>query len=293
MSGGKKVVYFLGEAFSAFSRHKAMSVAALVTMAAALGVFALFLFVTVNVDEVVSGVEDRKQIIAYLTDDTSASDTQLLKSSLEGMAGIASVQYVSKAQAWEEFKEELDDDELLAAVDSNPLPASFRISLTDDAKAAVEMETLVGQISRFPGVEEVQYGEEWVRRLDDLTVTLTIANLMIGIVVSLCVIFVISNTIRLTVIARRDTIEVMKLVGATEGFIRAPFLIEGTAQGLLAGLLALLIILAGEKAAETRLSDLMYLRAPQVIGFLLFSAFLGWVGSFFSLRSVMKRIGSL
>ncbi len=292
MSGRKQINYFLSEALNAFSRHKAMSFAALITMAAALGVFALFLFVTVNVDQVVRDVEERKQIIAYLTDDTAESDTQLLKSSLEGMAGIASVQYVSKEQAWEEFREELDDEELLAAVDRNPLPASFRISLTEDAKAALEMETLVGQISKFPGVEEVQYGEEWVKRLDDLTVTLTIANLMIGLVVSLCVIFVISNTIRLTVIARRDLIEVMKLVGATEGFIRAPFLIEGIAQGLAAGVLALLIILVGERAAETRLSDLAYLRPAQILGFLLFSSFLGWVGSFLSLRSVLRRIGS-
>lgn len=292
MSGRKQINYFLSEALNAFSRHKAMSFAALITMAAALGVFALFLFVTVNVDQVVRDVEERKQIIAYLTDDTAESDTQLLKSSLEGMAGIAFVQYISKEQAWEEFREELDDEELLAAVDKNPLPASFRISLTEDAKAALEMETLVGQISKFPGVEEVQYGEEWVKRLDDLTVTLTIANLMIGLVVSLCVIFVISNTIRLTVIARRDLIEVMKLVGATEGFIRAPFLIEGIAQGLAAGVLALLIILVGERAAETRLSDLAYLRPAQILGFLLFSSFLGWVGSFLSLRSVLRRIGS-
>ncbi len=292
MSGRKQVNYFLSEALNAFSRHKAMSFAALITMAAALGVFALFLFVTVNVDQVVRDVEERKQIIAYLTDDTAESDTQLLKSSLEGMAGIASVQYISKEQAWEEFREEIDDEELLAAVDRNPLPASFRISLTEDAKAALEMETLVGQISKFPGVEEVQYGEEWVKRLDDLTVTLTIANLMIGLVVSLCVVFVISNTIRLTVIARRDLIEVMKLVGATEGFIRAPFLIEGIAQGLAAGVLALLIILVGERAAETRLSDLAYLRPAQILGFLLFSSFLGWVGSFLSLRSVLRRIGS-
>jgi cell division transport system permease protein len=292
VSGRKQINYFLSEALNSFSRHKAMSVAALITMAAALGVFALFLFVTVNVDEVVRGVEERKQIIAYLTDDTGESDVQLLKSSLEGMAGIASVEYISKDQAWEEFRAELDDDALLAAVDTNPLPASFRLSLTEDAKAALEMETLVGQISKFPGVEEVQYGEEWVRRLDDLTVTLTIANLMIGLVVSLCVIFVISNTIRLTVLARRDLIEVMKLVGATESFIRAPFLIEGIAQGLSAGVLALLIILVGERAAETRLSDLAYLRLPQILGFLLFSAFLGWVGSFLSLRSVLRRIGS-
>lgn len=292
MSGRKKFAYFLSEAFNAFSRHKAMSVAALITMAAALGVFALFLFVTVNVDEIVRDVEERKQIIAYLTDDTSESDTQLLKNSLEGMAGIASVEYISKDQAWAEFREELQDDELLAAVDANPLPASFRISLTGDAKAALEMETLVGQVSKFPGVEEVQYGEEWVRRLDDLTVTLTIANLMIGLVVSLCVIFVISNTIRLTVLARRDLIEIMKLVGATEGFIRAPFLIEGVAQGLAAGVLALLIILIGQEAAETRLDGLVYLRLPQILGFLLFSAFLGWVGSFLSLRSVLRRVGS-
>lgn len=293
MSGHRKVFYFLGEAFNAFSRHKAMSIAALITMAAALGVFALFLFVTVNVDEVVRDVEGRKQIIAYLTDDTSRSDTALLKKSLEGMAGISSVQYVSKEMAWEEFRAELDDEELLAAVDTNPLPASFRISLTDDAKAAMKMETLVGQVSKFPGVEEVQYGEEWVRKLDDLTVTLTIANLMIGLVVSLCVIFVISNTIRLTVIARRDIIEIMKLVGATEGFVRAPFMIEGVAQGLTAGALALLIILVGQEVAETRLDGLIYLRTPQILGFLFFSSFLGWVGSFLSLRSVLRRVGGV
>jgi len=292
VSGRRKFAYFLGEALSAFSRHKAMSLAALITMAAALGVFALFLFVTVNIDEVVRNVEQRKQIIAYLADETTESDAQLLKQSLEGMAGVAFVEYVSKEQAWEEFKAELDDDELLAAVDENPLPASFRISLTDDAKEASAMETLVGQISRFPGVEDVQYGEEWVRKLDDLTVTLTIANLMIGLVVSLCVIFVISNTIRLTVLARREMIEIMKLVGATEDFIRAPFLIEGVAQGLGAGALALLIILLGREAAETRLEGLVYLRHAQVLGFLLFSAFLGWAGSYLSLRSILRRIGS-
>jgi cell division transport system permease protein len=289
---GNSSGYFLKEALSAFSRHKAMSAAALITMAAALGVLVLFLVVSVNVDGIVRDVEQRKQIVAYLMDNVSDGDVKLLQNSLEGMAGVARVQYVSKDEAWDEFKAELGDDELLEAVDTNPLPASFRIYLTEEAKAAPEMETLVGQISQFPGVEEVQYGAEWVRRLDDLTVTLTIANLLIGLVVSLCVVFVISNTIRLTVLARRDLIEIMKLVGATENFIRAPFLMEGVAQGLVAGVLALLLIFFGQRAAEARLAGLAFLHVPQILGFLLFSAFLGWCGSFLSLRSVLHRFGS-
>ena len=290
---GDNFRYFLKEALSAFSRHKAMSAAALITMAAALGVLVLFLVVSVNVDEVVRDVEERKQIVVYLMDHVSESDTKLLQNSLEGMAGVAEVQYISRDQAWEEFRAELDDDELLEAVDTNPLPGSFRILLADQAKAAAEMETMVEQISQFPGIEDVQYGAEWVRRLDDLTVTMTIANLLIGLVVSLCVIFVISNTIRLTVLARRDLIEIMKLVGATENFIRAPFLMEGVAQGLAAGVLALLLIFFGQKAAEARLVGLVFLHVPQILGFLLFSAFLGWCGSFLSLRSILRRVGSV
>jgi cell division transport system permease protein len=226
-------------------------------------------------------------------DHVSESDIGLLQNSLEGMAGVAEVQYVSKDEAWQEFRAELGDDELLEAVDTNPLPGSFRILLTEQAKAASEMETMVGQIAQFPGIEEVQYGAEWVQRLDDLTVTMTIANLLIGLVVSLCVVFVISNTIRLTVLARRDLIEIMKLVGATENFIRAPFLLEGIAQGLAAGILALLLIFFGQQAAETRLAGLAFLHVPQILGFLLFSAFLGWCGSFLSLRSILRRVGSV
>ena len=121
---GDNFRYFLKEALSAFSRHKAMSAAALITMAAALGVLVLFLVVSVNVDEVVRDVEERKQIVVYLMDHVSESDTKLLQNSLEGMAGVAEVQYISRDQAWEEFRAELDDDELLEAVDTNPLPGS-------------------------------------------------------------------------------------------------------------------------------------------------------------------------
>ena len=157
------------------------------------------------------------------------------------------VRYVSREQALERFRLELGDDaELLDALHENPLPASFELSLSPEGQSADRVKALTAMIEGYPGVEEVVAQIAWVQRLDRIAQAFSMVTLVIGLIVLISSVFVISNTVRLTVEERADQIEIMKLVGATNAFIRTPFVLTGGLQGFVAGLIAMVVLRDGE-----------------------------------------------
>jgi cell division transport system permease protein len=281
--------YYVREAARSFRQHRGVAYAAIVVLTAALSLTGLFLLLTYNAQAALSMVGDRREMIVYLKDEVTDADRERLTETLRTLYG--SVAYVSKAQAWEEMRQQVGDPSLLDAVQDNPLPASLRIRLKPALLAPDSMDVAARQVAAFPEVEDVRYGAEWVRRLDELSAGLRLGTLVIGTLVALAVVFVVHNTIRLTVLARRQQVEVMSRIGATDAFIAWPFVLEAMFEAALSALLALAAVFALQQALAPRLFGLEFLPPVWAAAFMASAVALAWFAAWLALSRVLRAIG--
>lgn len=229
-------MFSIREAFIGLRRNGLTAFIAVGVIFFSLLIFGLFLVGTFNLFGVIRIAESKVEIDAYLSDDISLQDVNNLKSKISKIVGVKSVNYLSKESAMEKFKKEMKNaPELLKALETNPLPPSFKISVKEGYNSPEDIKKIASKIRIFGGVEDVQYGEVWIKRLDKLVKILFLFDVVVGLVISFASIFVVSNTIRLTVISRKESIEVMRLVGATDRMIRSPFMLEGVIEGGVGG----------------------------------------------------------
>lgn len=227
-----RLSYLLREAWRGLWHHRSLTFTAFLALVGALLVPCAFLVVFVNALSAVHQLGDRREMVVFLQDDVADSTKQ----DIERRLGLVARQitFVSKEEAWDEMAKELGGDELLRAVNENPLPASFRVKLRPAYLHYAAMDSISQAISQAAGVEEVQYGGEWIRRLDQFLLTLRTTGFGIAGIIGAVVLFVVANAIRLTVVARRDIHRVMVLLGASRRFVRAPLLFEGALVSALA-----------------------------------------------------------
>ncbi|MBP3232087.1 MAG: permease-like cell division protein FtsX [Anaerovibrio sp.] len=232
--------YFIREVFNSLKRNNWMSVASIGTVAVSLFIFGMFLMLVMNMNKMVESLESQVQIKVYLEEDFSRDDARDLEVDLKKMQGVESVTFVPKEEAMEKFKERLGDQKtLLEALDeTNPLPDSFEVTLVQPEM----VKTAAENIERLEGVEMAKYGQDVMEHLFDITRLIRIFGFALMFVLALATLFIIANTIRLTVFARRKEIAIMKYVGATDWFIRWPFVLEGMVMGLLGSLIASVIL---------------------------------------------------
>ena len=234
------VEYFVREVIHSLRRNNWMSVASIGTVAVSLFIFGMFLMLVMNMNKMVDAMESQVQIKVYLEDDFSRDDARDLEVDLKKMQGVEKVTFVPKEEAMEKFKERLGDQKtLLDALDeTNPLPDSFEVMVVQPEM----VKTAAENIEKFEGVDSAKYGQDVMEHLFDITRLIRIFGFALMMVLALATLFIISNTIRLTVFARRKEIAIMKYVGATDWFIRWPFVLEGIVMGFLGSLIASVVL---------------------------------------------------
>lgn len=286
----RTIKYFFKESFTSLIRNRWMSLASIGAVASALIIFGSFLLLSVNFDYILKDVESQVEITAYLEDSVDEAGISELNKSIGAIEGVKEVKFISKEDAIEEFKEQVGR-ELLEGIE-NPLPNSFRIKVNDPH----EVGTVAEKIQRFVGIEEVKYGKGIVEKLFNIIYWMRIIGMVIMAVFAAVSIFIISNTIRLTVFARRREISIMKYIGATDWFVRWPFLIEGMVLGLIGSSLAIGIL----AVAYNYLFITVKINLPMIallpieefynyaLGFLGIGMLIGAFGSSFSIKRYLK-----
>ena len=253
-----------------------------------------------NAGRILSGWEDQAQVSLYLKDTVSAETAQALKQKIAQEPGVRQVKYLDKLAAVEEFKKLSGFAAGLEALEENPLPASLIIAIDPTRYSPSQIESLAKSWANNPEVEIAKYDLAWVARLQSMlalaqrTVTLLAGLLAIG------VILIIGNTIRIHILSRREEIKVSKLVGASNRFVRLPFLYHGLLQGVLAGACAWAIIaltmlalhnpsanLASLYNSDFQLRALSFSEGSLLV---LGSAILGWLGSWLALTRHLKTV---
>jgi len=281
--------YYIREAARAFRQHRYLGSTAIIVLTAALALAGVFLLLTHNAQVALAMMGDRREMIVYLRDELSAAERDALMGHLHDLYG--DVTYVSKEQAWDEMRQQVGDPSLLDAVEDNPLPASLRIKLKPALLAPDSMEAAARQVALFPEVEDVRYGAEWVRRLDEFGIGLRLGTLAIGLIVAISVVFVLYNTIRLTVLARRRQVEVMSRLGATDRFIAWPFVLEAMFEAGIAAVLALAAVFGLQQALAARLIGVVFLPPVWALAFVGAAVALAWFAAWMALSRVLRAVG--
>lgn len=235
----KGFFYSLKQAFIQVFRNSGMSIASVFSIMAMMLILGVFMFISVNVTVLTETVKDQFGTIeVFLKDDTSEDEAKDMMASLEKMSGVEKISYIDKEQAMEEFKRSWGDNAyLLDGLASNPLPNSIRVDL-----ASLEDGDLVSMTcANFPGVEDVRFYRDEVNKVISIANAVQKGALVIILFLVIVSVVVVSNTVKLTVMARQDEIMIMKYVGATNWFIRGPMLCEGMIIGLISAALGILI----------------------------------------------------
>jgi cell division transport system permease protein len=281
--------FFFREAWRSFTAHRGLALTAVFSMTAALTLCGVFLLVAHNVREALHALGDRREMVVYLKDEAGDRDVQDLRDRIGSLYGTST--YVSRAQAWTELQQQVGDPELLRAVETNPLPASLRVTLRPELQNFAAMDTCARQIEQFPQVEGVRFGAEWVRRLDEVYAGARRAAAGAGLLVALALVFVLYNTLRLSVLARRQQVEVMSRLGALDRFVALPFVIEAVAQALVSALLALGLVFALQQALAPRLQSLAFLPPAWSLAFVGGAVLLAWIAASFALTRILRSVG--
>ena len=182
------------------------------------------------------------QVTAYLEPGLPAEAQRELAERVGSAPGVEAVLLVDEAAALARFERIAGGAELLAGLEENPLPASIEVRLRADARTAESLAVLTDSLEGLPGIAELAQGQEWIEGYARAVALARGIATGIGIVLGLAALLIVANTIRLAVYARRDELDILALVGASRTFVRVPFLLEGTIQGLLGGLVALLVV---------------------------------------------------
>lgn len=290
--------YVVKEAFVNFKRSGLMSYASVGIITVTLFILSLFLLFTTNLKGVSDLLVKRTSIIAYLKDGVSESEIIEFEKTISQITQVSQVVYVSKQEALQKFKETLGEKkDILNNLPSNPLPNYLEIKVGRGDFIWEEISKIAQEIEKSELVTDVDYGQKTVNILAKITHGLKLIIIGIGIVLCLATLIIISNTIELGLFAREEEITIMKLVGATNWFIRLPALIEGILQGVISGGIALFLLWLLYKFIIIKLwtSDVLFQLIPIkfiplefILGIFLISALLGCLGSFLSLHYFLK-----
>jgi cell division transport system permease protein len=281
--------YLVREAFSTLGRHKGITFLSVVIMGLSLLVLAVFLLATDNVFTFFDRTKQEMTVFVYLEDNVTPTAVEDYYKWLLSMDEVETVEFISKDQAMAEFKEELGAERSVVDVlESNPLPASYRVRLKSQYREKEEIEKFAGVVGAMNVVEEVNYGKDFIEQFASIVQAFLYVDLVLGLIVIISSVFIIANTVRLAILSREKSIEVLKLVGATNRFITTPFVIEGAVQGGLAAILSLVLLLVIYLVLRGMLPDLAFLGPNKIVLYTVTCILLGAMGSFASLRRHLK-----
>ncbi|HPZ43618.1 MAG TPA: permease-like cell division protein FtsX [Bacillota bacterium] len=289
------IAYYFREAFYSVLRNSWLSVASIGVVAVSLLILGSSLLVVMNANKIAENLESSVEISVFLQDETTPEDIKELEAALRSLPEVAELKFVSKQEALKEMQENFGEqgDILEGLEEKNPLPDTFRIK----TQTVEQVVPLARELAAYPRVDQVRYGQGVVEKLLDLSRWVRTAGLVTMVLLAIAAVFLIATTIRLSVFARRKEIGIMKFLGATNWFVRFPFLLEGMFLGLAGALLAVVAVYYGYQSLVKNIQvSLPFMQlvtdhsllVPMLEGLLVLGLALGALGSLISLRKFLN-----
>ncbi len=282
------IPYFFNQAVTNIKSNRLIHLVGVSTMVISILIFGSFLFLFINVNGWIKEWGGSLNLSVYLEDGITEQQLKAVRQAIKSIPNLEIERFVSKQDALEDLRKALGNQSgLLSGLTKNPLPASFELVLKASRGDRKLLANIKKKIEKLEGVEEVQYSEVWIERIKGILDLVRIFGFVIGGLLGVGVLFIVTNTIKLTIYSRKEEIEIFKLVGATDWFIKIPFLIEGIIQGCLSGLISLgilftaYLIFSMKKASFLGFAmlELKFIPVEYGAGLLCLSMLLGFLGS--------------
>ncbi len=281
----------LRETFMAFRRSPLLSALSVTTIAFSLFVFGLFGLVAVNISRTIGGVAERVEVVAYLKRGTPIETVTMARADIEAFPEVAGVTLVTPEQALARARRELREfQDIFQDLEANPLPASLEVQLKPEHRNADQAAIIADRLRAFAFVDDVRFGRDWIEKLDRLRNIAGAVGFVVGAAFALVSVIIIGTTIRMAVLQRSREIAIMRLVGATDGFIRLPFLLEGALKGLLGGLGALALSWGAWALIDANLIRAAFFSPLEAAAGVAAGAALGLLGSLVSVGQHLKSV---
>ena len=283
------------EAVLSFRRAPLLSALSVTTIAFSLFTLGLFGLVAINLRQALRGLEERVEVVAFVLRGTPAETITLATQDVAAFPEVEDVVYVTEEQALARARNELVEfRDAYRDLHVNPLPASIEVRLREGYRDAAAAERVAQRLRGFEFVNDVRFGRDWVQKLDHLRNVTGIVGVVIGLAFAAVAVVIIGVTIRLTLLQRAREISIMRLVGATNWFIRGPFLLEGALKGLLGGFLSLLLCYGGYLLFRDRtggtFAGLIFFQPVQMAAIVAFGVMLGLAGSLVSVGRHLRHV---
>ena len=285
----------LNDALRTFRRTPLLSALSVASIGFSLFTIGLFGLVAINFRETLTVLAERVEVVAFVLRGTPTEAITIASQDIQAFPEVLEVRYVSADEALSRARTELVEfQEAYRDLETNPLPASIEIRLRPEFRDAGNAQRVAERVRAFPFVDDVRYGRDWVQRLDRLRDMAGVIGLVIGLAFMVVAIVIIGVTIRITVLQRASEISIMRLVGATNRYIRGPFLLEGAIKGVLGGLLAVAMCWAGyalfRKSTGELGGSLVFFETAHLGLIVVFGTLIGLMGSLLSVGRHLRHV---
>lgn len=281
----------LRETANAFRRAPLLSALSVTTIAFSLFVFGLFGLVAVNIGRAIGAVAERVEVVAYLKRGTPVETITIALADIDAFPEVEEVTHITEEEALARARQDLTEfQDIFQDLEVNPLPASLDVRLKPPYRDAAHVAEVARRLRSFTFVDDVRYGRDWVEKLDRLRNIAGAVGLVVGAAFALVAIIIIGTTIRMAVLQRSREIAIMRLVGATDRFIRAPFLLEGLVKGALGGALAVGLSFAAWAVIDAALLRSVFFTPLQAAAGVVAGALIGFLGSALSVGRHLKGV---
>ncbi len=288
---------FYQRAIKDILENRFLTAVSVITIALSIMIAAAFALFFMNAGNVLSSWQKGIRMMVYLKPDTSEAGRLDTKYKLQSISGVQEARFIPKTEAMEKLRTQMETHSaLLENLKENPLPDAFEVYFQPTARNSEALSFLAERITGLATVEEVEYGQQWIQRFTNIINLFRLAGYGIGGLFFMATVFIVANTIRLVLYSRRDEIEIMRLVGATDRFIKIPFYIQGMMQGGAGTLIGLLILFIGyfsltthfSQSVSTTLISIRFFSQGVCALILLGGIGVGWLGCWVSLKQFMK-----
>ncbi len=277
--------------------NRFLNVVTIITIALSILIASAFILFYINANELVNSWKKGVRLMAYLKSEIAQTSFTDLKQNLKSISGVQEVTFISKEDALKKLKEQMKRQaSLFENLKGNPLPDAFEIRVIPSSQVETEVEKIATRIESLPEIDEVEYGQLWFKRFTNVINLFRLTGYALCILFFAATVFIVANTIRIVLYSRREEVEIMRLVGAADNFIRSPFYIEGIILGAMGGIIGLSILLIVfifislnfEQSLSSGLFQVRFLPLKITFGILLGSMFVGWLGCYLSLKQFLK-----
>lgn len=283
--------YALKEALNALRRTPGLTILSALMIGLSLLVIALFGLITSNIQSGLNDLESRVEVVAFIRDNADYQAVRIAQQELARLPQVREIRYISRAQALELAKQELPEFRtVFGGLDQNPLPASLEIALKPGQRGPEVVKRVADRAAVYPFVEQVSYGQDWLGTVYLLRRAAAAASVVLGVAFAIVAALIIGAAVRMSIFARRDEILIMRLVGATDAFIRRPFLIEGLGTGLVGATIAVLATWFIYRTLSPGTFEMKWLPDLWIMGVVVAGTVLGSLASAVAVRRHLREI---